>query len=126
MGIEPMPLTDGSKLWRHAFRFDGKQKLVALGAYPIVSLAEARAGRDANKSLLAKGVDPSVQRKIDRGAARIARSNTFRIVADELLEKFKIEGDDPKTLEKKKWLRHQPALAAVAKSIVLSDRCFTR
>jgi hypothetical protein len=128
MGIEPMPLSDttcrtskprekpyklsdsgglylqveknGSKLWRHAFRFDGKQKLVALGAYPIVSLAEARAGRDANKSLLAKGVDPSVQRKIDRGAARIARSNTFRIVADELLEKFKIEGDDPKTLEK--------------------------
>jgi integrase len=95
---------NGSKLWRHAFRFDGKQKLVALGAYPIVSLAEARAGRDANKSLLARGVDPSVQRKIDRGAARIARSNTFRIVADELLEKFKIEGDDPKTLEKKKWL----------------------
>ena len=95
---------NGSKLWRHAFRFDGKQKLAALGAYPIVSLAEARAGRDANKSLLARGVDPSVQRKIDRGAARIARSNTFRIVADELLEKFKIEGDDPKTLEKKKWL----------------------
>jgi Arm DNA-binding domain len=37
---------NGSKLWRHAFRFDGKQKLVALGAYPIVSLADARAGRD--------------------------------------------------------------------------------
>jgi integrase len=94
----------GSKLWRHAFRFDGKQKLVALGAYPVVSLADARAGRDANKGLLAKGTDPSVQRKIDRGAARIARSNTFRIVADELLEKFNAEGDDPKTLEKKKWL----------------------
>jgi integrase len=131
-GIEPMPITDtvcrtsksrekpyklsdggglyllvetnGSKLWRHAFRFDGKQKLIALGVYPVVSLADARAGRDANKRLLAKGIDPSIQRKIDRGAARIARSNTFRIVADELLEKFKIEGDDPKTLEKKKWL----------------------
>src|SRR5271155_1069631 len=95
---------NGSKLWRHAFRFDGKQKVVALGAYPIVSLADARAGRDLNKGLLAKGIDPSIQRKIDRGAARIARSNTFRIVADELLEKFKIEGDDSKTLEKKKWL----------------------
>jgi integrase len=95
---------NGSKLWRHAFRFDGKQKLIALGAYPVVSLADARAGRDANKSLLAKGIDPSIQRKIDRGAARIARSNTFRIVADELLEKFKAEGDDPKTLDKKKWL----------------------
>src|SRR3984885_8015679 len=95
---------NGSKLWRHAFRFDGKQKLVALGAYPIVSLVEARAGRDANTSLLAKGIDPSVQRKIDRGAARVARSNTFSIIADELLEKFKAQGDDPKTLGKKKWL----------------------
>lgn len=95
---------NGSKLWRHAFRFDGKQKLIALGAYPVVSLAEARAGRDANKTLLAKGLDPSVQRKIDRGAARVARSNTFAIVADELLQKFKAEKEDPKTLEKKKWL----------------------
>jgi integrase len=95
---------NGSKLWRHAYRFDGKQKLVALGTYPVVTLVDARAGRDANKALLAKGIDPSAQRKIDRGAARIARSNTFRIVADELLEKFKAEGDDPKTLEKKKWL----------------------
>jgi hypothetical protein len=70
---------NGSKLWRHAFRFDGKQKLDALGAYPIISLADARAGRDANKSPLTKGIDLSVQRKIDRGAARIARSNTSRL-----------------------------------------------
>jgi Arm domain-containing DNA-binding protein/integrase-like protein len=103
-GLYLLVETNGSKLWRQAFRFDGKQKLIALGGYPAVSLAAARAGRDANKSLLAKGIDPSVQRKIDRGAARIARSNTFRIVADELLEKFKAEGDDPKTLDKKKWL----------------------
>jgi integrase len=95
---------NGSKLWRHAYRFDGKQKLVALGAYPAVPLADARAGRDANKALLAKGIDPGAQRKLDRGAARIARTNTFRIVADELLEKFKAEGDDPKTLDKKQWL----------------------
>jgi integrase len=94
----------GSKLWRHAYRFDGKQKLVALGAYPAVPLADARAGRDANKALLAKGIDPGAQRKIDRGAARIARTNTFRIVAEELLAKFAAEGDDPKTLEKKGWL----------------------
>lgn len=94
----------GTRLWRHAFRFDGKQKLVALGAYPAVSLADARAGRDANKALLAKGIDPAVQRKLDRGAARIARANTFQIVGDELIEKFKVEGDDPSTIEKKKWL----------------------
>ena len=74
---------NGSKLWRHAYGFDQKQKLVALGAYPAVPLADARAGREANKVLLAKGIDPGAQRKIDRGAARIARTNTFRIVGDD-------------------------------------------
>ncbi|MET4233385.1 integrase [Bradyrhizobium sp. LA6.10] len=95
---------NGSRLWRQAYRFDGKQRLIALGSYPAVSLADARIARDANKGHLAKGVDPSAQRKLDRGAARIARTNTFRIVADELIAKFEAEGDDPATIEKKKWL----------------------
>jgi hypothetical protein len=103
-GLHLLVEKNGSRLWRQAYRFDGKQKLIALGAYPAVSLADARIARDANKALLAKGIDPSAQRKLDRSAARIARANTFRIVADELLEKFKAEGDDPKTIEKKKWL----------------------
>jgi integrase len=131
-GIEPMPLSDtvcrtvkprekpfklsdggglfllvetgGSKLWRQAYRFDGKQKLLALGSYPIVTLADARVGRDANKAVLSKGIDPSTQRKIDRGAAKIARTNTFKLVAEELLSKFEKDGDDPKTLGKKRWM----------------------
>ena len=103
-GLHLLVETNGSRLWRQAYRFDGKQKLIALGAYPAVSLADARAGRDANKALLAKGIDPSAQRRLDRTAARIARSNTFRIVADELIVKFEAEGDDPKTIGKKKWL----------------------
>lgn len=103
-GLHLLVEKNGSRLWRQAYRFDGKQKLIALGAYPAVSLADARTGRDANKALLAKGIDPSAQRKLDRSAARIARANTFRIVADELIAKFEAEGDDPKTIEKKKWL----------------------
>ena len=131
-GIEPVPLTDtacrtskprekayklsdagglhlliqpnGSRLWRQAYRFHGKQKLIALGSYPIVPLASARAAREVNKGLLAKGVDPSAQRKIDRIGERAMASNTFRAVGDELMEKFRLEGDDPKTLSKKKWL----------------------
>jgi integrase len=103
-GLHLLVEKNGSRLWRQAYRFDGKQKLIALGAYPAVSLADARTARDANKALLAKGVDPSAQRKLDRSAARIARTNTFRIVADELMAKFEAEGDDPKTIEKKKWL----------------------
>lgn len=103
-GLHLLVEKNGSRLWRQAYRFDGKQKLIALGAYPTVSLADARASRDANKALLAKGIDPSTQRKLDRGAARVARANTFRIVADELIVKFEAEGDDPATIEKKKWL----------------------
>lgn len=103
-GLHLLVEKNGSRLWRQAYRFDGKQKLIALGAYPAISLADARTARDANKALLAKGIDPSAQRKLDRGAARIARTNTFRIVADELIAKFEAEGDDPKTIEKKRWL----------------------
>jgi hypothetical protein len=58
----------GTKLWRLAYRFNGKQKLLAFGVYPTVSLADARARRDAAKKILADGVDPSVQRKLEKQA----------------------------------------------------------
>jgi hypothetical protein len=67
----------GSKLWRYAYLFDTKQKLLAIGQYPLVSLADARTKRDNAKRLLADGVDPSVERKAERRQARIARSNIF-------------------------------------------------
>jgi hypothetical protein len=52
----------GSKLWRYAYNFDSKQKLLALGQYPLTSLADARIKRDDAKKLLAEGIDPSVNR----------------------------------------------------------------
>jgi hypothetical protein len=53
----------GSKLWRYAYSFDAKQKLLAIGQYSLVSLADARTKRDNAKRLLADGVDSSVERK---------------------------------------------------------------
>ncbi|WP_346657462.1 Arm DNA-binding domain-containing protein [Bradyrhizobium sp. 151] len=53
-GLYLLVETSGSRLWRQAYRFDGKQRLIALGAYPAVSLADARIARDANKALLRK------------------------------------------------------------------------
>lgn len=50
---------NGSKLWRLAYRFDGKQKTLAFGAYPKVTLADARALRDRAKKALADGIDPA-------------------------------------------------------------------
>ncbi len=93
----------GSKLWRVAYRFDRKQRLLSLGAYPAISLADARTGRDQIKALLAKGVDPSAQRKADRGAARDARACTVDLIADEWLEKRKPQCSTV-THEKLTWL----------------------
>ena len=78
-GKKPVKLSDGgglylliqphgTKLWRQAYRINGKQKTLAFGIYPTVSLADARAKRDAAKKLLEDGGDPSVRRKIDKQA----------------------------------------------------------
>lgn len=55
---------DGRRYWRLSFRFAGKQKALALGTYPTVSLAEARKRRDVIKQQLADGIAPSVARQL--------------------------------------------------------------
>ncbi len=54
----------GGKLWRFKYRFDRKEKLLALGRYPDVSLAKARERREDARRLLADGIDPNAHRKI--------------------------------------------------------------
>ena len=54
---------NGSKLWRLAYRFDGKQKLMALGSYPETGLARAREKRHEAKSLLIRWRRPRRKRK---------------------------------------------------------------
>lgn len=80
----------GSKLWRLAYRFDGKQKKLALGKYPETSLADARNLREQAKALLAKGIDPSTEKKrvkVEVEKAALADAMTFERVAYEWLEK---------------------------------------
>jgi integrase len=103
-GLYLLVQSSGVKLWRLAYRFDGKQKLLSFGPYPSLSLAEAREARDAAKKLLAQGLDPSAERKSQRRAAKVSRQNTFDAVANELMAKFEKEGDARATLKKKKWL----------------------
>jgi integrase len=92
-----------AKLWRLGYRFAGKQKSLALGAYPEVTLAEAREKRDIARKLLANGIDPGVQRRLQKIAAA-AGGNTFRDVAEELLAKQQREGRAEMTLKKNRWL----------------------
>lgn len=53
----------GGKLWRMAYRYAGKQKTLSFGAYPAVSLKQARKRRDEAKELLAAGIDPNTEKK---------------------------------------------------------------
>jgi integrase len=94
----------GYRHWRLAYRVDGKQKALALGVYPAVSLSAARAARDEAKALLRDGRDPSVVRRIDKLARKVAAENTFGVIADELIFRKVKEGRAPKTVEKTSWL----------------------
>jgi hypothetical protein len=77
---------NGTKAWRLAYRYNGKQKSLSLGLYPVVTLGEARNRRERAKMQLRDGIDPSAQRKLDKVTAR-AGENSFRAIAEELLEK---------------------------------------
>jgi integrase len=103
-GLHLLVSPQGSKLWRLAYRCEGKQKTLALGAYPIVSLADARQKRDGAKKLLASGIDPSQQAKTDKINRLALSANTFGSVADEFLAKVEREGKADATLAKKRWL----------------------
>jgi integrase len=82
---------DGSKRWRMDYRFDDKRKTLAIGVYPLITLAEARKQRDEAKLQLANGIDP-VQHKKNQRLARQekaeADSNTFEKVAREWHSRF--------------------------------------
>jgi integrase len=78
---------NGSRWWRLKYRVLGKEKLVSLGVYPDVSLKDARARRDDSRTLLANGVDPSVNRQVQKAATLERAENSFETVAREWFAK---------------------------------------
>ena len=97
-------LPSGGRYWRINYRYLGKQKTLALGVWPDVTLADARAKRDAARRLLAKGCDPAEQVKLDKIVASVAAANTFKAVAEEWYLKVENKGLAPATLNKIRWL----------------------
>jgi len=75
----------GTKVWRFKFRFEGKEKLLSLGAYPEVSLKKARERRDAYRTQIADGIDPSDARRAEKLSK--AGLESFETVAYEWLSK---------------------------------------
>jgi integrase len=94
----------GAKLWRISYRFDGKQKTLAVGPYPGIDLKAARTAREAAKDHLRAGRDPSEQKRLDRIMKQESRAATFSSLAGELREKKAREGKADGTLEKFDWL----------------------
>src|SRR5690606_16768696 len=103
-GLHLLVSPAGGKLWRLSYRHCGKQKTLALGAYPAVSLFEARRKRDDAKRLLASAVDPAHQARIEKTNRLVANTNTFAAIADEFLAKVEREGKADATLTKIRWL----------------------
>ncbi|MGE0012325.1 MAG: tyrosine-type recombinase/integrase, partial [Azoarcus sp.] len=81
----------GSKLWRFNYRFNGRQKTLALGKYPDVSLASARRRRDAARAQVAEGIDPGEAKKERKRADKVAAANSFEAVARAWWEKWRTD-----------------------------------
>ena len=80
-GMHLLVHPNGSRYWRLQYRFGGKQKMLALGVYPEVSLADARARRDEARKLLANNIDPGDKKKNDK--VELEESRTFEQLAIE-------------------------------------------
>ena len=89
----------GGRYWRLKYRHAGKEKTLALGVYPHVTLKQARDGREAAKKLIKAGIDPIAKRRDDEAAASMAwsaattaaereRATLFAVVAESYFEKM--------------------------------------
>ncbi len=85
-GLFLLVTKSGAKYWRMKYRFAGKEKLLAIGIYPEISLKQAREKRDEAKQLLSEGIDPSEHKQTIK---RMGNSNSFEAVAREWHDKHK-------------------------------------
>jgi len=88
----------GSKLWRIKYRMHGVERKLALGAYPEITLAEARTARDAARRQLAHAVDPNTAKRQARVEASMRAANSFAAVAEDLIAKREKERDAARQL----------------------------
>ena len=86
-GLFLLVAASGARGWRFKYQFAGKEKLLSLGVYPEVTLAEAREKRREARKQLEAGIDPSLARKVERLDKETQQATTFKVVAGEWLEK---------------------------------------
>ena len=89
LGLYLQIMPNGSKLWRLKYRYLGAERRLSLGAYPLVTLAEAREGREEIKKLLAKDIDPATAKREKKREVIRNAGNTFKAVALEWIDTHK-------------------------------------
>jgi len=87
---------DGSKYWRMSYRYDNKERLLAFGKYPDVSLKDARNKRIAAREKIDNGIDPAQAKRLEKTQKAISAANTFEAVAREW-HANKLESWQPRT-----------------------------
>ena len=104
-GVKPRKLADGGglfllvhpgggKRWRFKYRYAGKEKLLAIGTYPNVSLAEARKRHQTAREQLAQGIDPGSVRKVEKLTRHLAAAESFEAVAREWFDQIMPDKSD--------------------------------
>jgi integrase len=131
-GLYLLITREGGKHWRWKYRVNGREKQMAFGSWPVVTLAEARDLHINARRVLAKGIDPMAQRKAEKTSAKIVAGETFKAVAEAWYEQWK--GDKNEDHAESVWRRingdilpvighlpiskiETPAIVAVAKRI---------
>lgn len=84
-GLYLLVKTSGAKYWRLKYRFAGKERLLAIGVYPDISLKDARLARDEARRQLAQGIDPSAEKQARKLASNQSAANSFEVIAREWL-----------------------------------------
>jgi len=103
-GLFVLVKPSGSRLWQFKYRIGGREKLLSIGPYPETSLAQARAKRDAARSMVANGVDPSEAKQEQKRRSQVQDRVTFAAQAREYLDKIRREGRADMTMRKLEWL----------------------
>lgn len=80
-GLHLLVTPDGAKYWRMNYRFNDKNKTLAFGKYPDVSLGEARKRRQEARTLMQQGIDPGENKKAQKAANRERAANSFEVIA---------------------------------------------
>ena len=85
-GLYLWVLADGARCWRYRYYLDGKERGMALGTYPRISLADARKAVEVQRSILQSGTDPAQAKKKDKIADKLAKDDSFEALAEEWFE----------------------------------------